>query len=99
MALEKELPFPLLGTVGAVQYHIVHQALVVCGIHERSTTMKITKEAYATYGSADVAVVQVNPRVNVLSALARIKQETGELDTKIHIVRAATPAPISEYRR
>lgn len=52
-----------------------------------------------TYGSADVAVVQVNPRVNVLSALARIEQEARELDAEIHIVRAAAPAPIGQRRR
>ena len=53
---------------------------------------------HATYGSTDVTVVQVNPRVNVLSALARIQQETREFDAEIHIVRAAAPSPVGQRR-
>lgn len=52
-----------------------------------------------TYRPSDVAIVQVNPRVNILSALAGVEQETGELEAEIHIVRAAAPAPVAQRRR
>jgi len=42
--------------------------------------------------------MQVDARVDVVAALSRVQQEPREFQAEIHVVRTATPAPVSQYR-
>lgn len=58
-----------------------------------------SREQTTTYAASDVAVVQMDARVDVVAFLFGVEQKARELEAEVHIVRAAAPAPIGHGSR